>query len=275
MIKRGELLFIDLRLNDDPRPLHVLFDSGAGVTVVDSQVARERGLTLSGSLSIGTSGKSVQAERSLGNTIRLGEHFTLDGVELYLMDLAHLSAHYKAPVDAIIGTDLLSRAVVCTDVEAGRMRIQAREDYSYTGSGVALQVSELNSGTYGLEMKVVPDGRRDTLEVLMKIDTGADNYLTFYNHAVVAHGLMREGKRYKGTTGFGAEPTITHNRKGKLVAASVAGRSWRKLPVVYQVDPVNSDSKRTCDGLIGQHLLNDFIITYDLPAGVVYLEPWK
>ena len=58
-------------------------------------------------------------------------------------------------------------------------------------------------------------------------------------------------------------------------AASVAGRSWRKLPVVYQVDPVNSDSKRTCDGLIGQHLLNDFIITYDLPAGVVYLEPWK
>ncbi|MCB0766742.1 MAG: hypothetical protein KDB95_05990, partial [Flavobacteriales bacterium] len=171
--------------------------------------------------------------------------------------------------------DLLSRAVVCTDVEAGRMRIHAPEGYVHSGSAAAIKAIELDSGTYGFAMKVVPDGRRDTIEVLMKIDTGADNYLTFYNHAVVAHGLMREGKRYKGTTGFGAEPTITRNRKGKLVAASVAGRSWRKLPVVYQVDPVNSDSKRTCDGLIGQHLLNDFIITYDLPAGVVYLEPWK
>ncbi|HNU58019.1 MAG TPA: hypothetical protein PKN30_15625, partial [Flavobacteriales bacterium] len=44
MTMRGKLLFIDVYLNDDPTPLHVLFDSGAGVTVVDSKVARERGL---------------------------------------------------------------------------------------------------------------------------------------------------------------------------------------------------------------------------------------
>ncbi len=275
MTMRGKLLFIDVYLNDDPTPLHVLFDSGAGVTVVDSKVARERGLVLSGALSIGTSGKRVQADRSPGNTIRLGERYMLDSVELYLMDLAHLSAHYKTPIDAILGTDLLSRAVVCTDLDAMRMRIHDPRTYVHAGSAAALTATELDSGTYGFPMQVVPDGRKDTIEVLVKIDTGADNHLTFYNHAVAAHGLMREGKRYRSVRGFGAEPTMTHNRRGRLVAATVGGHTWRKVPVVYQVDPVNALSKHACDGLIGQQLLNDFTITYDLPAGKVYLEPRK
>lgn len=275
MTMRGKLLFIDVYLNDDPTPMHVLFDSGAGVTVVDSKVARERGLFLSGALSIGTSGKRVQADRSPGNTIRLGERYMLDSVELYLMDLAHLSAHYKTPIDAILGTDLLSRAVVCTDLDAMRMRIHDPRTYVHAGSAAALTATELDSGTYGFPMQVVPDGRKDTIEVLVKIDTGADNHLTFYNHAVVAHGLMREGKRYRGVRGFGAEPTMTHNRRDRLVAATVGGHTWRKVPVVYQVDPVNALSKHACDGLIGQHLLNDFTITYDLSAGKVYLEPRK
>ncbi|HPF90960.1 MAG TPA: retropepsin-like aspartic protease [Flavobacteriales bacterium] len=273
MTMRGRLLFVDVYLNEDTTPLHVLFDTGAGVTVVDAQLARARGLVLADPLTIGTSGKPVLAARSPGNSLRLGEGYTLDSVELYLMDLAHLSAHYKTPVDAIIGTDLLSRVVVCTDLDAMRLRIHDPETYVHAGSTTGLSVTELDSGTYGFPMQVVPAGREDVIEVLMKLDTGADNDLTFYNHAVEAHGLMRAGKRYRGTKGFGAEPTVTHNRKGRLASASVGGRTWRKLPVVFQVDPVSAASRHASDGLIGQGLLNHFVITYHFPAGLVYLEP--
>lgn len=273
MTMRSKLLFIEVYLNDSPAPLHVLFDSGAGVTVVDDRVARERGLVLTDSLAIGTSGRPVQAPRSPNNSLRLGEHFVLDSVELFLMDLGHLSAHYKIPIDAILGVDLLSRAVVCTDLDAMRMRVHDPKTYVHSGSTAGITATELDSGTYGFLMQVVPDGRKDPVEVMVKLDTGADNYLTFYNHALVAHGLMRPGKRYRGASGFGAEPTITHNRHGKLSSASVQGRTWRRVPVVYQVDPVNAASRQTCDGLIGQGLLNEFVITYNFPAGLVYLEP--
>ncbi|MBK8228509.1 MAG: clan AA aspartic protease [Flavobacteriales bacterium] len=273
MTMRSRLLFIEVYLNDDPAPMHVLFDSGAGVTVVDDRVARERGLVLTDSLAIGTSGRPVKAARSPNNSLRLGERFVLDSVELFLMDLGHLSAHYNVPIDAILGVDLLSRAVVCTDLDALRMRVHDPKTYVHSGSSAAITATELDSGTYGFLMQVLPGGRKDTVEVMVKLDTGADNHLTFYNHAVVAHGLMRPGKRYRGASGFGAEPTITHNRHGKLARARVQGRSWRKVPVVYQVDPVNAASRQACDGLIGQGLLNEFNITYHLPAGLVYLEP--
>ncbi|MBK9275846.1 MAG: clan AA aspartic protease [Flavobacteriales bacterium] len=273
MTRRSKLLFIAVYLNDDPVPLNVLFDSGAGVTVVDDRVARERGLLLTDSLSIGTSGRPVQAAHSPNNSLRLGERFALDSVELFLMDLGHLSAHYKVPIDAILGVDLLSRAVVCTDLDAMRMRVHDARTYVHSGGTAGITATELDSGTYGFPMQVVPDGRKDPVEVMVKLDTGADNHLTFYNHAVVAHGLMRPGKRYRGTSGFGAEPTVTHNRHGKLASAGVQGRSWRNVPVVYQVDPVNAASRHACDGLIGQGLLNEFTITYHFPAGLVYLEP--
>lgn len=273
MTMRGRLLFIEVYLNDDPLPLNVLFDSGAGVTVVDDEVALERGLELTDSHTIGTSGRPVQAARSPNNSLRLGERVVLDSVDLFLMDLGHLSAHYKIRIDAILGTDLLSRNVVCTDLDAMRMRVYDPKTYVHHGSTEGITATELDSGTYGFPIHVVPDGRKDPVVLMVKLDTGADNHLTFYNHAVVAHRLMRPGKWYRGASGFGAEPTITHNRHGRLASASVQGRTWRKVPVVYQVDAVNAASRHACDGLIGQGLLNEFNITYHFQAGLVYLEP--
>jgi hypothetical protein len=52
------------------------------------------------------------------------------------------------------------------------------------------------------------------------------------------------------------------------------GKVWKRVPVVLEVDPLNRESERKADGLIGQSLLLDFIITYDLSRKTAYFETY-
>ena len=45
-----------------------------------------------------------------------------------------------------------------------------------------------------------------------------------------------------------------------------------ECPQHFETDPLNQTSNRKGDGLIGQELLLDFNITYDLENKTIYLE---
>ncbi len=82
-----DLMFIELKINDSSEALNFIFDSGAGVTVIDSQIAARLGLQVDGQSKIRTSGKALISEESAGNHLRLGETILIDSIDLFLMDL--------------------------------------------------------------------------------------------------------------------------------------------------------------------------------------------
>ena len=268
-------LFVDIRVNEHTEPLHFLFDTGAGVTVVHTAVAEKLQLTISGESSISTAGKSVVSQESAHNTLHLGQALRLDSIELILMDLTHLRTYFDYPIDGVIGYDLLARYVTETRIDAQEMRLYAPADYTYTGPATGLELTTLESNLFGILIDVTPDKRSEPIVLNCEIDTGAGNYLTLHPATVSAHELIDARKRHKKISGFGAEATVTTNLERKIAEVHFGGQRWKKVPTTLEVDPVNHRRNSLADGLIGQRLLLDFNIVYDLPRRRMYLEVRK
>jgi hypothetical protein len=54
--------------------------------------------------------------------------------------------------------------------------------------------------------------------------------------------------------------------------AKFASKEWMNIPVIFEVYSLNKSARRKADGLIGQEMLLDFNITYNLNNKVMYLE---
>jgi predicted aspartyl protease len=268
------LIFIEIKLNDS-EPLNFMFDTGAGITVIDTETASKLNLSTSKEVKIGTAGKTLKSKISENNEIFVGKNLKLDSLELALIDLSHLSKYFKTKVDGIIGVDLLNQAVIETNIDSMEFLLFSQENYKYNGIAEPLELIGLESNHLGLPIEITPKGSKESISLIIKIDTAAANYLTFHNHTVIEYGLIDNKIKYKKKRGFGADSTITNNLAGKLSTAIFAGQIWKNIPVVFEVDKLNSSSDRKANGLIGQSMLLDFNITYDLISGNIYLENRK
>ncbi|WP_296704410.1 retropepsin-like aspartic protease [Algoriphagus sp.] len=266
------LIFIQLKINNHPDPLNFMFDSGAGVTVIDTQIGDKLDLKISGETKIGTAGKTLTSKTSDKNQILIGERVKLNESSLYLMDLSHLSTFLKTNVDGIIGVDLLKNFITETNIDAGEMRFYFISGFNYHGNAEPIQLISLESDLFGIPIQILPKGAKESINLVVKIDTGASNYLTFHNNSVSENYLLKPKKRHKVSKGFSLDPTITSNVRGKVTFAKIGNKKWKNIPSVFEIDPVNEVSKRKADGLIGQELLLDFNILYYLKDGIVYLE---
>lgn len=268
------LIFIEIKLNNS-EPLNFIFDTGAGITVIDTETASKLNLSSSKEVKIGTAGKTLKSKISENNEIFIGKNFKLDSLELALIDLSHLSKYFKTKVDGIIGVDLLNKAVIETNIDSMEFLLFSQENYEYNRIAEPLKLIGLESNHLGLPIEITPKGSKEGISLIIKIDTAAANYLTFHNHTVIEYSLIDNKKKYKRKSGFGADSTITNNLGGKVSTAIFAGKKWKNIPVVFEVDELNSSSDRKADGLIGQSMLLDFNITYDLTNGNIYLENRK
>jgi predicted aspartyl protease len=268
-------IFIEATVNNREKSLNFLFDTGAGITVIDTKIADQLLLEINSEAKINTSGKSLLSKESTGNKMKLGRKIILDSINLILMDLNHLSTYLKTNVDGVIGYDLLNRFITESNIDEGAMKFYEPSTYTYKGDSEPLELTTLESNLFGIEIHVVPKNSRETIVLNLEIDTGADNYLSFHNETVNKHQFIREGKKQKYRRGFGADSTITTNIKDKLKSVSFGGKKWTNIPVILEVDPVNKRENSLADGLIGQRLLLDFNIIYNLEKRVMYLENRK
>ncbi len=268
------LIFMEVRLNNSA-PLNFMFDTGAGVTVINTATANQLQLPISKEIKIGTSGKTILSKISENNELFISEKFKIDSVSVALMDLSHISEYFKTEIDGIIGIDLLNETILETNMDAMEMRFFSNSDYTYSGQAEPLKLIGLESNHLGLPIEIVPKGKKESIALIIKIDTAADNYLTFHNQTVTKHHLIDPKKRYKTKKGFGAEATITRNLGGKVSSATFSTKKWKNIPVVYEVDELNAVSGRQADGLIGQAMLLAFNITYNMSDGTIFLEKRK
>lgn len=266
------LIFIEVFVNDSKHPSMFLFDTGAGITVVDSQLAEALRLPRTDTVNIGTSGKTLRSEVSEGQLLQIGSAIQLDGISLAVMDLSHLSKYLKTRVDGIIGYDLLAATILETNIDSLEMRFYPDASKALAENAQAYELLALESNHLGLPIAIIPDGGTEGLSLIVKIDTAAGNYLTFHHAAVTGYGLANPKKRYRTRKGFGADATITRNLDGRVASVVFAGKKWTNVPAVFEVDPLNRSSQRLADGLIGQKILLEFNITYNLKEGIVYLE---
>ena len=269
------LIFIEVRINDAEKPLNFLFDTGAGVTVIDSKISEQLSLPIMGNAKINTSGKSLLSKESTANSLTIGKKILLDSVNLILMDLTHISRYLNTTVDGVIGFDLLNTFITETNIDREEVRFYDPKTFIYKGDGVPLELTTLESNLFGIVINAVPKNRREPIELNFQIDTGADNYLTFHTKTIEEHQLLDTNKKPTFREGFGADATITNNIRSKVNTVSFGGEKWKYIPVMFEVDPINKRENSLAEGLIGQRLLLDFNIIYHLDERIVYFEKRK
>jgi predicted aspartyl protease len=265
-------IFIEVKINENEKPLHFLFDTGAGITVVDTKVAEQLSIEINAESKIHTSGKSLLSKESTLNTVRIGGRIRLDSIGLIILDLSHLSDYLNTNVDGVIGYDLLSTYVTETNIDREEIRFYDPKTFSYKGESEPLNLTRLESNLFGIMINVIPRNGKEPIELNFVIDTGADNYLSFHNKTVQHYKLLDERKNQKFKKGFGADSTITNNIRSKVELVSFGDKEWKNISVIFEVDPINKRDNSIAEGLIGQRLLLDFNIIYNLKKRFVYLE---
>lgn len=265
------LIFFEMQINDSPN-LTFLFDTGAGITVVNEKTAAQLNLKVDDTSSINTAGRTLTSLTANDNTLKIGNAILKD-VPLEIMYLEHLDQFFGFQIDCIIGYDLLERFVVRTDIDKEEILLYENLKYKYPGDGETLPIEILKYRRFTVPVAFqTPD--KQQVERSFLVDTAFPKYLKLHNKTVRQFKLIEEDKKYKVSEGFSADSLVTQNYRSNLKAVAFARKKWNRIPVELEIDKVNVEAsqKTKAYGIIGQAMLLDFNIVYDYKRKQMFLE---
>ncbi|MFO0985479.1 MAG: retropepsin-like aspartic protease [Planctomycetota bacterium] len=226
--RTGHVLVHPLVNGEDLAPF--LFDTGAGVTVIDRAAADRLELPALGKVWIGGGGASTPLSRlRRADTLSLGP-LTIERPFFTEMDLAPFQAAVGAPIAGICGYDLLARAVIAIDLAAPSVAIHDPDTYRLE-AGASWQELVIHDRHPHVRCRF--EGDR---EGLFRLDTGAAQVsLIFHSPAVKEQDLLagRETEPANGMFGAGGEIGA---RAGVLEWLELGGRRFSRTRVHFALD---------------------------------------
>jgi predicted aspartyl protease len=237
-----------------------LLDTGAQSVLLDSRVAREAGLVEQGALEV----------RGVGRTggLHVLNLPRLDIGVAHLDDLVASSIDLRGSLgaasrlDGILGMPFFASALVEIDFARHAMRFGAPGSFVPRGQRVPLD------GDRGLIEAVFRlDG---TVDAPFIIDTGNSGELLLYRPFITAHpGIVPFSRSMVANYGIGGAASTYRTSLDELLVGNV--------PLYNQTtDVVNSEKGAFADrvdaGNVGLGVLRNFIVTFDLANGALYLE---
>ncbi len=118
-------IFIKVSINNSS-PLNFMFDTGAGIIVMNQSTSDFIEFNRSGTSRVSTSGRVIEAISTVDNILTSGS-LELKQLEIELMPLDHLSEYFGISVDGIIGYDLFNSYLLKTDPEAKTIELYASD----------------------------------------------------------------------------------------------------------------------------------------------------
>jgi len=158
-----------------------VLDSGASMSLIDSDYAEKLGLDIQGSIKGYGFGDLFEL-----NFVKIPEHQVgsiLFGSQKFYVSKGLTARSYEPQIFGILGYDFLSRFVVEVDYDRQKVTFHAPETFSYKGSGVTID-APLKYRTFSLPVTL--DGK---YESLWTIDLGSYHSSIHYPFAE-KHGLL-------------------------------------------------------------------------------------
>jgi len=231
-----------------------LFDTGAGINVIDRRLADELFLeTLGSTVGEGVVGTTTSSFRR-GTSFRLGP-LTLTRPIFGDLDLGFAQSSSGPRVAGIVGHDVLARCVV--EFEPATPRIVLHDPARFTLQGATWQPLALQDDLPCVRARF--EGER---EGLFRLDTGATGTVTFHTPAVEALKLL-EGRKLTPTRSGGVGGTA-EAALGTLAWFELAGRRFDSPEVVFSRTKDGAFADAYTTGNLGQTFLRPFRIVLDL-----------
>ncbi len=269
--------FIIVAVNiDGVLPTKFIFDTGSQHTILASPelislLGREPDdlIRIVGSdLSTALTGYIIRRTSIRVGPLQLGSQ-PLILLDADVLDLAELTGD---SVYGILGIRAFGAYAMTIDYRRLRIRLQTRVPREQRRDGVRIPLTLKDRKPYLMLPVRVHAGFADTLELLM--DTGAS--LELLLHADSRDSLLYPPKIVLGSVGFGLGGEL-FGYVGR--SDSIRLGSLHLRDVITHFQPTN-DAEFVADiplrsGLLGNRLLDRFLVTLDFPNEVLYLKPTR
>ncbi|HAS44119.1 MAG TPA: hypothetical protein DCS93_26815 [Microscillaceae bacterium] len=261
-------MFFQMKINNS-RPLNFVFDTGAGMAVLNPATAKELGINATGNLSVRGVGGMVRAPRYASLALSVGKiSLRANAVGFSVIHLEH---KIGKKIDGIIGADLLMRYVTQIDYDQKMLRFFDFEGFKYTGKGKKMRLKMMGSlATCPLTVQL-PNGEKHTEDFL--IDTGAGVCLGFTTSFSNTHQLTSKfAKKYRFYTS-GATTNKTYLEAAKLPKLTLGGFAFQNIPVSISNTRRGVLGTYQNGGILGNRILKRFNITFNYDRRRAYWEP--
>lgn len=226
-----------------------LLDTGASATIISSELATRLGLGV----------REFSAETNIKQDLMMARVMSFEiGKETYrdfnvaVLDLSHFDRVTNAPVDGIIGVNLLKQSAFSIDIAGGCLCINISR---LTGSQVPITVK--NDRLY---MDAVIDG----IDSCFVVDSGANS--TGVNDALWS--IVSQGKTIQKQRVLRFDVNQGHGlNEDERIAVKLAIDSCQ--PVDIYVRHRGSES----ENLLGLNAMRSFVIAFDIAKGMSYWKP--
>ncbi|TKD51339.1 aspartyl protease family protein [Sphingomonas baiyangensis] len=257
----GNQLRFDLEI--DGRRASAILDTGVSYTVASRAFAGAAGLTpASGRQRADAVGGAVPIGWAAIERIGFGG-LTRTGGRVAIVDLKAIATGSAAPVDLLVGSDILSCCALDIDFDAGRFRLLPSGRLPFPGASAPLSLSP-QSRVFVSEATIA--GRR--VRPLI-VDTGDGAALTLSRGAWNAVGVKPAG--LTSAVAFGLGGTIRTDMT-ILPTLAVGAQPMREIELRIEPKAGFSDQTSTA-GRIGSGLLQRYRVLMDPRAGHMVFAP--
>ena len=261
-------IVLTVKLNNFPRSLRLLFDTGADGMAVGKQLADSMALKVTRTQKASVVGGSMDISVSTGNTVHIGDF------DFKNQSIAIFKEMRKAGTDGIIGNTLARNYIVKVDYDSKEMILYTfGELVEKGGTGIPFTIPSglfIIPGTLSITTDRPHTGN-------FVFDTGAAYNLICFRQFVKQHKLLVSGfksESHGSTTSMGiSTPTFA----GKAAAFSFAGmQPIKNMSVTLMAGGGQSESWNPgFDGSIGVGLISNYNFTINMQKKEIYLIPNK
>src|SRR5262245_13388769 len=265
-------IIVKVRVNKS-RPLSFVLETGASVAIVRTDVARELGLSLHGSVNGRGAGSGTQA----GSRVR-DATWSLVGLDGFsqpvavALPLPALPAGMGRDIGGIIGGEFIRQFVTEVDYQARSITLHDRKTFAYRGTGETLPIEFTPDGNPVVRAIVTPL-TRTPIEHRFLLDLGSGQALVLHSpFAAEQHLPDPEATTIRAIGGVGAGGS-TSGRLGRVATLQIGSFSVSGPVTLFSEDTAGSFANRTLAGNIGAQIASRFRLFLDYVGRRIILEP--
>ncbi|MCW5946515.1 MAG: aspartyl protease family protein [Fimbriimonadales bacterium] len=232
-----------------------ILDSGAGALCIDSGIADREGLNKVGAIPVVGVGGVVLSSMRTANSIQVGQVSWTNPIFVEI-DLAQIGQMLSVELAGIVGYDLMARGIVEMDTQQNFVAVH--DPKSYTLSSGQWTTLHLDGKHPVVEARFEGDRKG-----LFRLDTGANNTLTFHTAWVERYDLLKD--RQTVATALGGVGGMTPARQGRIEWFELGGERFENPSVTFSQSKVGPLSDAYTIGNIGQGFLRPFKLVFDYP----------
>lgn len=249
---------------DDSEPLDFVFDTGAGLTVIDEDIANQLKLVK----------KKVDMNEAASvwhlikhNTISINHFLMEKNIKVYSTNLNHLEISLGRDIDGILGYDLLVHHSVYIDYDLMSMNIYDHGNAPKSGDAIPF---DLNTSIPTIKGKVVLNNN-EPHDGTFYVMTGAGTTLDFNSPYAEQYDVINKTGKHYSYLVKGISKNETLHYEGHVLSFEFGKQKIEDLPIGISTATSGIQADKKVSGIIGSQILRMYNITIDIPDKMIFL----